>query len=135
MEQTELTMIIAPLTFLPGIGLLILSTSARYAEIIHQVQNILNSDEDYSALFLDCQNLRLKLFKWSLTFLYLSAGFIFIGSLVEAFVIGYHPLAEIVLYTFLILATLSGTSAIVLLIRESFVSSSLVMEQWDHRFK
>jgi len=125
----EFGIIFAPLTFLPGIGLLIQSTSRRYIELIRQLQNVINTETQYSAVFHQCQNQRLRMFKWSLTTLYFSAILILFGSLFAGLSIQYSGLSYLILFGFLILAVLSATIALGILIRESFVSASLINEQ------
>ena len=131
MSLTEIGIIIAPLTFLPGIGMLILSTSRRYIELIRQLQRIFDQNQSYSTFFITCQNQRLGMFKWALSFLYISIGFILIGSLLGGLTIATHPLSEILLFSFIILAVVSGLAAVSILIKESFVSASLIKEQLD----
>ena len=131
MSLTEIGIIIAPLTFLPGIGMLIMSTSRRYIELIRQLQRIFDQNQSYSTFFITCQNQRLGMFKWALSFLYISIGFILIGSLLGGLTIATHPLSEFLLFSFIILAVVSSLAAVFILIKESFVSASLIKEQLD----
>ena len=131
MNSTELGLIITPLTFLPGLGMLILSTSNRYVELIHQMQRIFESERKYTTLFMKSQRQRIILFKWALTLLYMSVGFIFLGSIGSGLTLSDQSTSSLILYIFVILAGLSGLAAVFLLIRESFVSSSLILEQWN----
>ena len=131
MSLTEIGIIIAPLTFLPGIGMLIMSTSRRYIELIRQLQRIFDQNQSYSTFFIACQNQRLGMFKWALSFLYISIGFILIGSLLGGLTIATHPLSEFLLFSFIILAVVSSLAAVSILIKESFVSASLIKEQLD----
>jgi lipid-binding SYLF domain-containing protein len=134
-NSTELGLIITPLTFLPGLGMLISSTSNRYVELIHQMQRIFESERKYSETFMKSQRQRIILFKWVLTLLYLSVGFIFLGSIGSGLTLSDQSTSSLILYVFVILAGLSGLAAVFLLIRESFVSSSLILEQWTDKEK
>ena len=129
MALTEITIILAPLSFLPGIGLLILSTSRRYIELIRQLQHIMDTKQNHSTDFMLLQRKRLWMFKWAMSLLYLCVGFVLIGSLAAGFSIHQQKFSLIILYTFLILAVFSATTAIIILIKESFVSASLINEQ------
>ena len=131
MNLTEATIIFTPLTFLPGIGMLIMSTSRRYIELINQMQRIFQQDQKYTKYFFSCQHQRLGMFKWALTFLYLCIGFILLGSLIGGLTISQHLLSEYLLFSFVILAVISALLAVGILIRESFVSASLIDEQFD----
>ncbi len=131
MNLTEVAIIFTPLTFLPGIGMLIMSTSRRYIELINQMQRIFHEEQKYGNHFVSCQKQRLGMFKWALTFLYLCVGLILLGSLLGGLTVSIHPLSEYLLFSFIILAVLSALSAVGILIRESFVSASLINEQFD----
>ncbi len=131
MNLTEIAIIFTPLTFLPGIGMLIMSTSRRYIELINQMQWVFQQEQKYTQYFFSCQQQRLRMFKWALTFLYLCVGLILLGSLLGGITISSHPLSEYLLLSFVILAVLSALLAVGVLIRESFVSASLINEQFD----
>ncbi len=131
MNLTEIAIIFTPLTFLPGIGMLIMSTSRRYIELINQMQWVFQQEQKYTQYFFSCQQQRLRMFKWALTFLYLCVGLILLGSLLGGITISSHPLSEYLLLSFVILSVLSALMAVGVLIRESFVSASLINEQFD----
>ena len=131
MNITEVAIIFTPLTFLPGIGMLIMSTSRRYIELINQMQRVFQQEQKYTPHFYSCQHQRLRMFKWALTFLYLCVGLILLGSLLGGLTITYHPLSEYLLFSFVILAVFSAMASVGILIRESFVSASLINEQFD----
>jgi len=131
MNLTEIAIIFTPLTFLPGIGMLIMSTSRRYIELINQMQSVFHQQQQYGTHFFNCQQQRLGMFKWALTFLYLCVGLILLGSLIGGLTLSWHPLSEYLLFSFVILAVISALSAVGILIRESFVSASLIDEQFD----
>jgi len=131
MNLTEIAIIFTPLTFLPGIGMLIMSTSRRYIELINQMQWVFQQEQKYTQYFFSCQQQRLRMFKWALTFLYLCVGLILLGSLLGGITISSHPLSEYLLLSFVILAVLSALLAVGVLIRESFISANLINEQFD----
>ncbi|NOX85249.1 MAG: DUF2721 domain-containing protein [Chlorobi bacterium] len=128
---TEIGIIFAPLTFLPGLGMIILSTSRRYIELIRQMQQIFDRNLEYDERFFKCQRSRLGMFKWSLSLLYIAAGLIFLGSLTGSLTLTFHPLSEYLLFSFMILAVIAAVSAMFLLVKESFVSASLIYEQFE----
>lgn len=131
MDNTTLGLIFAPLTFLPGIGLLIQSTSRRYIELIRQLQTIIDKDLHYADRFHFCQNQRLRMFKWALSLLYISAATILVGSLVSALFLHFDTISTGILFVFLVLAVILATIALGFLVRESFVSASLIDEQLE----
>jgi len=135
MNLTEIGIIFAPLTFLPGLGMLIMSTSRRYIELIRQLQRIFDGDLNYSESFMNCQHQRLGMFKWALSLLYISIGLILLGSLLGGLTISLHPPSEYLLFSFLILAVIVGLIAMYLLVKESFVSASLIYEQFEKHIK
>jgi len=69
------------------------------------------------------------MFKWALSLLYLCVGFILVGSLAG----GLNPegitFTAPLLYGAVILSVISALASIVILIKESFVSASLIDEQ------
>lgn len=135
MNLTEIGIIFGPLTFLPGIGMLIMSTSRRYIELIRQLQRIFDGGAQYTKHFMKCQHQRLGMFKWALSLLYIAIGLILVGSLLGGLTITIHPLSEYLLFSFIILAVVAGLAAMVLLIKESFVSASLIYEQYDNNIR
>ncbi|HDO26784.1 MAG TPA: hypothetical protein ENH02_01580 [Bacteroidetes bacterium] len=75
------------------------------------------------------QHHRLGLFKWSLSLLYITSGLILLGSLLGGLTIAMHPLSEYLLFSLMIVAVITALAAMVLLVKESFVSASLIYEQ------
>ncbi len=128
----ELTLILAPLSFLSGIGLIILSTSRRYIELIRQLQHIIEDGFNCSREFMILQKKRLWMFKWALSLLYLCVGFILVGSLAAGFSLKENSFTTPLLYAAVILSVVTALAAIVILIKESFVSASLINEQMDN---
>ena len=100
MNLTEVAIIFTPLTFLPGIGMLIMSTSRRYIELINQMQRVFQQEQKYTAHFISCQKQRLGMFKWVQTLLYLCVGLILLGSLLGGLTVSIHPLSEYLLFSF-----------------------------------
>ena len=127
--KMELTLILAPLSLLSGIGLIILSTSRRYIELIRQLQHIIEDDFSCSPEFMALQKKRLWMFKWALSLLYLCVGFVLVGSLAAGLSQAGISITTPMLYISIILSVVSALAAIVILIKESFVSASLIDEQ------
>ncbi len=125
----ELTLILAPLSFLSGVGLIILSTSRRYIELIRQLQHIIEDDFSCSVEFMALQKKRLWMFKWALSLLYLCVGFVLMGSLAAGLGQQRINFTTPLLYGMVTLSVISALAAIVILIKESFVSASLIDEQ------
>ncbi len=131
----ELTLILAPLSFLSGIGLIILSTSRRYIELIRQLQHIIEDSFNCSREFMVLQKKRLWMFKWALSLLYLCVGFILVGSLVAGFSLKEKTFTSPLFYGAVILSVVTALAAIVILVKESFVSASLIDEQMNNPTK
>ena len=131
----ELTLILAPLSFLSGIGLIILSTSRRYIELIRQLQHIIEGGINCSREFMFLQKKRLWMFKWSLSLLYLCVGLVLVGSLAGGLSLGGITFTSPLFYGAVILSVVTALAAIVILVKESFVSASLIDEQMNNPTK
>jgi hypothetical protein len=125
----DITLILAPLSFLSGIGLIILSTSRRYIELIRQLQHFIEDDFQCTQTFMHLQKNRLWMFKWALSLLYLCVGFVLTGSLAGGFSQAGVHFMEPWLYGSVSLSVLTALAAIIILIKESFISASLIDEQ------
>ncbi len=122
MEALEL---LIPLTCIPGVGLLIMSTSQRYMNV-NALLGALTPEECRMRTERYCQELRrAHLFRNSLIGLYLSVVFFSLGSLV-AFLLeswGIHASS-----TLLEIGTIIGVAAIVFAVFNLIVESILTLD-------
>jgi hypothetical protein len=73
-----------PLFLLPGIGVLLVSTSARYSQIHNEVHTLLHEGRSLPGRFVQHLFLRAKLFRNALVSLYLGAVTFALGSIIGA---------------------------------------------------
>ena len=77
---------LTPLLILPGVGLLIMSTSARYAQIHTEVHHLLHEPGERGAALAKQLYRRSKLFRNALVSLYLSVSLFVMAGLIGGFV-------------------------------------------------
>ena len=126
MIQTELWL--TPLIFLPGVALLIMSTSARFWQLHEEFHRLLERPDDHAKIVARQLVRRGTLFRDALLCLYMSVGLFSIGSLLGGFINLWIP-------NFLWLVggiTLFGIAALVFasvqLIRESLICMSVITD-------
>lgn len=73
-----------PLILLPGVALLIMSTSARYGQIHEEIHHIIDNQERISVMYCTHLQKRATLFRNALVSLYVSVGLFVLGSIVGA---------------------------------------------------
>lgn len=113
---------IIPITFLPGIGLLILSTANRFGQLNTEISH-LETNNDASKGFIKRQIKRSHLFSNALVSLYTAVGFFSVASLLsEVFMIFLEAFAPIILITFVLLGVFCVLFAASQLIQESLLA-------------
>ena len=118
---------IMPLLLLPGVGLLLLSTSTRFGQLHAEVHQLFEDSALGGMTIVRHLLLRARLFRYALTGLYASASFLAISSVLGALADLTYPAATawllLLLSTVGILCLLVAT---VLLIRESTLSLVII---------
>lgn len=117
---------IIPFTFLSGVGLLVLSTSNRYANVKNEIQSFTSEECEHKKKKVMRELRRAKLFRNALVFQYLSIGTFSLSSLISSLTIRWQELSEVILNV----STTVGVCFVVIsafqLIAESFISLKIM---------
>lgn len=116
---------VAPLTFLPGVGLLILSTSARYSILKADIKQYLRGHADGTSAHIDKQILRGHLLRNTLICFYICVTLLAISSLFTS-LFGESISGEMVMRFMVSLNVLFVLLASIFLIIESSISLELI---------
>lgn len=121
---------LTPLILLPGVALLIVSTSARFGQSQSEFHRLLEHPDAEAKIL--ARNLlhRSRLFRDALTSLYLSVGLFSLGSLVGAFVNFFWPASIWVIGIFTLLGISFLVFAAIQLMRESLVCLDVLRAQY-----
>jgi len=118
---------IMPLLLLPGVGLLLLSTSARYGQLHAEVHQLFEDAELGRMMTIHHLLSRARLFRYSLTSLYASSAFFAVGGIAGAVLAILWPgLAHAVVLGAAAAGTICLLIASVLLVRESTLSLVII---------
>ena len=109
---------ILPLSFIPGVGLLIMSTSNRFGQLNAEIAKNLTSTPVNRPL-LDRLVFRSYLFSYSLVTLYIAVGSFSLGSLIGGLTLEWTVVSKTILLITICLGVLCVLIAAVLLILES----------------
>jgi hypothetical protein len=115
-----------PLILLPGVALIVMSTSARYAQIHQELHHILEEQENISPIYYVDLRTRATYFRNALVALYVSVGIFAVGSVVGAimdFLKGPSTVTVVILTCLGILCLLYAS---IELIRESLLSLRVI---------
>lgn len=115
-----------PLILLPGVALIVMSTSARYAQIHEELHHIIEEQENISPMYFVHLKTRATYFRNALVALYVSVGVFAVGSIAGALMefAGGPSTATVVILTCLGILCLIYAS--VELIRESLLSLRVI---------
>ena len=118
---------IMPLLLLPGVGLLLLSTSARYGQLHAEVHQLFEDAALGSMATIRHLLARARLFRYALTSLYASSAFFAVGGILGAVLAILWPgVAHGVVLGAAAAGTVSLLIASVLLVRESTLSLVII---------
>ena len=117
---------ILPLVLLPGVALLIMSTSVRYGQIHSELHHILESQEAVSTMFHDHLLRRATFFRNALVALYVSVAVFAIGSISGAIAELLQGPGNWLVIIFTCIGILCLIGAAVELIRESILSLQVI---------
>lgn len=125
---------LAPLLILPGISLLILSTSNRYSELHHEIHHWLEDNAIHDAAMLEDAHLvtRAVLFRNALVSLYAAVFLFVLASLCGAVMDFMGWPADVVVFAIAALGILIVGFASLELIRESMLSLEVIRAHMDH---
>ena len=118
---------LTPLILLPGVSVLIMSTSARYAQIHSEIHHLLDENNSNTGKIIKHLLIRAKLFRNALVSLYSSAAFLALAGLVGCLSLIWKEFTLESSVLFLIgLGILILLFATVELIRESILSLEII---------
>jgi len=120
-----------PLILLPGVALLVMSTSARYAQIHEELHHILMERETVEETFFIHLGKRATYFRNALVALYISVGTFAVGSLIGAFMDFMGGPSTVTVVAFSGLGIICLIYASVELIRESLLSLRVIENHLD----
>ncbi len=121
---------LTPLVMLPGVALLVLSTSARYAQIHEEFHHLLTDDmaqRQRTAVYLLARSV---LFRNALVALYVSVGAFAVASLIGGFGSMFSHNVEIIVVGMAFLGVITLVYAAWELIRESAKSLEIIREHY-----
>jgi len=117
------------LLLLPGVALLILSTSVRYGQIHGEIHHLSQSGNDDSTKEVSSQLLRRsKLFRNALISFYICVGFLALASILGGIVSTFSMWAHIVVMIITCLGVFFMLIVTILLIQESILSLNIIKE-------
>ncbi|MEO0570808.1 MAG: DUF2721 domain-containing protein [Bacteroidota bacterium] len=118
-----------PITIVPGIGLLLMSTSNLLGQLSTEIKNLLAEHDDYEAL-LHRKLKQLKLVNVAMVFLYASVAFFVISGLIAGLYQSTNSMGDNIPIYFSVGGILSCLTALVLLIIFSFRAVSIKQDQF-----
>jgi len=124
---------ITPLALLPGVALLILSTSTRFGQLHQEIHHIFEKETDDSDAIMDLLLKRAILFKKSLFYLYSSVVLFAIASLLGGLNEFYDNAFYWIVFILLFLGVAAVIIASVFLLIESTQSQKIIEFHWKER--
>lgn len=129
MSTTEFWL--TPLILLPGVALLIVSTSSRFSQIHTEFHHLLDHKDGHAKILSRNLRERSRLFRDALASLYISVGLFSLGSLLGGVVNLWRPES----LWFVGAVIIAGIGCVVFasmqLVRESFLSLRVIEEHYD----
>ena len=119
---------LTPLILLPGVALLIISTSARFEQLHAEFHRLLENPDAHAQILSRSLVKRSRLFRDALACLYVAVGMFSLGSLVGAFVNFFWPTSVWVVGSFTILGIGCVVFATMQLFRESLICLDVIRE-------
>ena len=119
---------LTPLILLPGVALLIVSTSARIEQLHADFHHLLEHPDAHAKILSRSLIKRSRLFRDALASLYVSVGMFALGSLVGAFVNFFWPTSVWVVGSFTVFGIGCVVFAAVQLVRESLICLDVIRE-------
>ena len=122
---------VTPLLILSGVGLLIMSTSARYEALHAEVHALLHDESSAAGACAKHCLVRARVLRTALVALYASAALLSSSGLVAAVAVGLGYAAPLVAWTLMVLGVAAIVFAALVLTRESVVSLRIVEAHVD----
>jgi len=119
---------LTPLVLLPGVAILLISTSARYGEIHAEFHRLLGQRDIATEALDKCLIMRSTLFRNALVCLYTSVGLFSLASFLGGLVVYWAAVSFWAIVILTCLGILSLVFASLQLIRESLLSLEVIRE-------
>ncbi|MCG8349597.1 MAG: DUF2721 domain-containing protein, partial [Chloroflexales bacterium] len=120
---------LTPLILLPGVALLIVSTTTRFGQMQTEFHHLLDRPDSYTRILARCLIRRSRLYGNALACLYASVGLFALGSLLGGVVNLWRPESLWVVGGFIILGITCIVYAATQLLRESLLSLQVIENQ------
>jgi hypothetical protein len=120
-----------PIILLPGVALLIMSTSIRYGQIHEELHHLLKTERTVSALYCTHLRQRARFLRNALLGLYFSVGAFAIGSLLGALFDLMQGQGEFVVLSLAFVGIVTLVYTAVVLVRESWLSLQVIEHHLD----
>ena len=118
-----------PITIVPGIGLLLMSTSTLLGQLSLEIKGLLSEHHDYKDL-LKRKLMQLKLINLAMVFLYASVAFFVISGLVAGLYQSTHAMSDDIPIYLSVIGILCCLAALFLLILFSFRAVKIKQDQF-----
>lgn len=118
-----------PITIVPGIGLLLMSTSNLLSALSNEIKGLLTEHVDYKNL-LQRKLRQLKLLNYAMVFLYASVACFVLSGLIAGLYQSTHAMSDDVPIYFSVIGILSCLTALILLMLFSFRAVKIKQDQF-----
>lgn len=118
-----------PITIVPGIGLLLMSTSTLLGALSIEIKNLITEHSDYVEL-LQRKLSQLKLINYAMVFLYTSVACFVLSGLIAGLYESTHVMSDDIPVYFSVAGILSCLTALILLILFSFRAVKIKQDQF-----
>lgn len=122
-----------PITIVPGIGLLLMSTSTLLGALSTEIKNLIEDHIDYEAL-LHRKLTQLKLVNYAMVFLYVSVACFVLSGLIAGLYESTHTMNDDIPIYFSVIGILSCLTALLLLILFSLRAVKIKQDQFRKHF-
>lgn len=121
-----------PITIVPGIGLLLMSTSTLLGQLSLEIKGLLEEHDDYKGL-LKRKLMQLKLINLAMVFLYASVAFFVISGLVAGLYQSTHAMNDDIPIYLSVIGILCCLAALFLLMLFSFRAVKIKQDQFKSK--
>lgn len=118
-----------PITIVPGIGLLLMSTSNLLGQLSNEIKTLLSEHYDFKNL-LKRKLMQLKLINLAMVFLYASVAFFVVSGLIAGIYQSSHSMRSDIPIYFSVVGIICCLAALVLLIIFSFRAVKIKQDQF-----
>ncbi|MEM9648436.1 MAG: DUF2721 domain-containing protein [Bacteroidota bacterium] len=118
-----------PITIVPGVGLLLMSTSNLLGALSNEIKGLIREHSDYENL-LQRKLKQLKLINYAMVFLYVSVACFVLSGLIAGLYESTHIMGDDLPVYFSVMGIVSCLTALILLILFSFKAVKIKQDQF-----